>query len=108
MYNTKEVKERNAKIRFGNAIINLNKSIKIYNVENSKSRNQKEQTLSNILKSIDAIGINTTTSTSVTISFTGFGLLVKPISTGKVCSLSSNTKVPLEIFIDNSILIPKK
>ena len=56
----------------------------------SKKNNKKYGTLSTIWKSFDTIVIIATTTSSTTLSLTGFGLLVIPISSSIACGLTNN------------------
>ena len=67
----------------------------------SKKRYKKYKTLNTVLESVDSIVIIGATSTSITLSVTGVGLIVLPKSAGISCTLSlSNSKV-LHILIKN-------
>ena len=59
----------------------------------SKKKYKKHKTLTTILKSFDTFVIIATTSSSITLSFTGIGLIVIPISTASACALSIVNKV---------------
>ena len=59
----------------------------------SKKRNKNYKTLNSILESVDRILIIGATSTSITLSTTGFCLIVLPISPGIACTLSLCNKV---------------
>ena len=79
--------------------------------DKSKSKYSKYGTLTAKLKSIDTFVILATTSSSITLSLTGFGLIVIPISTGIACGLSVSNKVLYEVIINkcnkNKILYAK-
>ena len=66
----------------------------------SKKRYKKYRTITTILKSFDTIVIIATTSSSITLSLTGIGLIVIPISTATACGLSIGNKVLYEIIIN--------
>ena len=55
--------------------------------------------LTTILSSIDTFVIIATTSTSITLGLTGFGLIVIPISSSIACGLTISNKVIYEIII---------
>ena len=57
--------------------------------KNHKSRKKykKYRTLNTILESVDSIVINGATSTSISLSITGVGLLILPISARIACTL---------------------
>ena len=70
-------------------------------IENNKSKKKykKYKTLTTIPKSFDTIVIIATTSTSITLSVTGIGLLAIPFSTATACGLSITNKVLYEIIM---------
>ena len=58
----------------------------------SKKRYKNNKTLNTILESVDSIVIIAAISTSITLSVTGFGLVILPISAGIACTLSLGKK----------------
>ena len=60
---------------------------------------KKYKTITTILKSIDTFDIIATTSTCITLSITGIGLIAIPISAATVCGLSITNKVLYEIVM---------
>ena len=66
----------------------------------SKKKYKKYKTLTTILKSFDTFVIDATTSSSITLSLTGIGLIAIPISTATACGLSMGNKVVYEIIIN--------
>ena len=66
----------------------------------SKKENKKYETITTILKSIDTFVIIATTSSSITSSLTGIGLIVIPISTVSACALSIGNRVLYEVIIN--------
>ena len=60
---------------------------------NSKKKNKKYKTLITILKSFDTIINLATTTSSITLSFAGIGLVAIPISTATACGLTISNKV---------------
>ena len=80
---------------FNNHINNMKEVITFSKGKNHKSKkNYKNyRTLNTILESIDCIIIIGVTSTSVTLSITGIGLIVLPISVGIACTSSLTKKV---------------
>ena len=68
----------------------------------SKNRSKKYKTLTTILKSFDTFVIIATTSSSITLSLTGIGLIAIPISTATACGLSIGNKVIYEIIINKN------
>ena len=53
-----------------------------------KKNYKKFKILNTILESVDTIGIIGAKSTSITLSITGFGLIISTISAGNACALS--------------------
>ena len=66
----------------------------------SKKKYKNYKTLNTILESVDSIVIITATSTSITLSVTGIGLIVLPISAGIACGLSLGNKILHRIIIN--------
>ena len=66
----------------------------------SKKRYKNYKTLNTILESVDSIIIIGATSTSITLSITGIGLIVLPISAGIACTLSLGNKVLHKLIIN--------
>ena len=66
----------------------------------SKKEHKNFKTIFTLLKLFDTFVIIATTSNSVTLSLTGIGLIVIPISTATVCGLSEGNKVLYEIIIN--------
>ena len=66
----------------------------------SKKRYKNYKTLNMIIESVDSIVIIGATSTSITLSITGFGLFVLPISAGIACTLSLANKVLHKLIIN--------
>ena len=59
----------------------------------SKKKHKNYKTLHTMLESVDSIVIIGATSTSITLSITGIGLIILPISAGTACTLSLGNKV---------------
>ena len=59
----------------------------------SKKRYKNYKTLNTVLESVDSIVIIGATSTSITLSVTGIGLIVLPISAGIACGISLGNKI---------------
>ena len=80
---------------FNNSNIYIKEMIIYFTDKNNKSkkRQKKYKTLITIVESVDTIVINGATSTSITLSITGIGLAVVPISAGIACSLSLIDKI---------------
>ena len=87
---------------FNNHINNIKEMITYFKDKNNKSKEKlkKYKTTTTILKSFDTFVIIATTSSSITLSLTGIGLIVIPISTATACGLSIGNKVLYEIIID--------
>ena len=65
----------------------------------TKRKNKKYQTLTILLKSVDAFVIITTTWSLITLSLTGIELMAIPISITLTCGLSFGNKVIYEKII---------
>ena len=87
---------------FNNHISNIKEMITYFKDKNNKSnrRYKNYKTLNTVLESIDSIVIITATSTSITLSVTGIGLIVLSVAAGVACGLSLGNKV-LHILIIN-------
>ena len=80
---------------FNNHINNIKEMITYFEDKNNKSKKKYKncKTLNTVLESVDSIVIIGATSTSITLSVTGIGLYVLPISAGIACGLSLGNKV---------------
>ena len=89
---------------FKNHINNINEMITYFTDKNNKSKKKYKnyKTLNTVLESVDIIIIIGGTSTSITLSITGIGLIIVPISAGIACFLSLGNKVLHEIFINEN------
>ena len=87
---------------FNNDISNIKEMITYFKDKNNKSKKKYKnyKTLNTILESVDSIVIIAATSTSITLSITGIGLIVVPISTGIACTLSLGNKILHKIIIN--------
>ena len=87
---------------FNNHINNIKEMITYFKDKNhkSKKRYKNYKTLNTILESVDSIVIIGATSTSITLSVTGIGLIVLPISAGIACGLSLGNKVLHNLIIN--------
>ena len=85
-----------------NHINNIKEMITYFKDRNNKSkkRYKKYKTLNTILESLDSIVIIGKTSTSITLSVTGIGLIVLPISAGIACTLSLGNKILHKLIIN--------
>ena len=86
---------------FNNHINNIKEMITYFKDKNNKSKKRYKnyKTLNTILESVDSIFIIAATSTSITLSVTGFGLIVLPISASIACILSLGNKILHKLII---------
>ena len=87
---------------FNNNVNNIKEMITYFKDKNNKSKKRYKnyKTLNTILESVDSIVIITATSTSITLSVTGIGLIVLPISAGIACTLSLGNKILHKLIIN--------
>ena len=87
---------------FNNHISNIKEMITYFKDKNNKSKKKYKnyKTLNTILESADSIVIIAATSTSITLSITGVGLIILPISAGIACALSLGNKILHKIIIN--------
>ena len=87
---------------FNNHVNNIKEMITYFKDINNKSKKRYKnyKTLNTILESVDSIVIIGATSTSITLSVTGVGLIILPISAGIACALSLSNKVLHELIIN--------
>ena len=87
---------------FNNHINNIKEMITYFKDKNNKSKKKYKnyKTLNTILESADSIVIIGATSTSITLSITGVGLIILPISAGIACTLSLGNKILHKIIIN--------
>ena len=87
---------------FNNSINNIKEMIVYFKVKNNKfiRKYKKSKKITTILKSFDTFVIIATTSSCITLSLTGIGLIVIPISTATACGLSIGSKRIFEIIIN--------
>ena len=80
---------------FNNHINNIKEMINYFKDKNNKSKKRYKnyKILNTVLESVDSIVIIAATSTSITLSVTGIGLIVLPISAGIACGLSLGNKI---------------
>ena len=80
---------------FNNHVKNIEEMITYFKDKNNKSKkNYKNyKTLTILLKSFDIFVITATTPSSITLSLTGFGLTVIPISRSVACGLTISNKL---------------
>ena len=87
---------------FNNHISNIKEMITYFKDKNNKSKKKYKnyKTLNTILESVDSIVIIAATSTSITLSVTGIGLIILPISAGIACALSLGNKMLRKLIIN--------
>ena len=87
---------------FNNHINNIKEMITYFKDRNNKSKKKYKnyKTLNTVLESVDSIVIIGATSTSITLSVIGIGLIVLPISAGFACGLPLGTKILHKLIID--------
>ena len=80
---------------FNNHINNIKEMITYFKDKNNKSETKYKnyKTLNTILESVDGFVIIGATSTSITLSLTGVGIIILPISAGIACTLSLGNKI---------------
>ena len=88
---------------FNNHVKNIKEMITYFKNKNHKSKKKykKYKTLNTILESVDSIVVIGATSTSITLSITGIGLIILPVSAGIACTLSLGNKVMHKLIINN-------
>ena len=87
---------------FNNHINNIKEMITYFKDKNHKSEKKYKnyKTLNIVLESVDSVVIIGATSTSITLSVIGIGLIVLPISAGIVCGISLGNKILHNIIIN--------
>ena len=87
---------------FNNHINNIKEMITCFKDKNNKSKKRYKnyKTLNTILESVDSVVIIAATSTSITLSITGIGLIILPISAGIACTLSLGNKILHKLIIN--------
>ena len=87
---------------FKNHVNNIKEMITYFKDKNHKSKKKYKnyKTLNTVLESVDSIVILAATSTSITLSITGIGLIVLPISAGIACGISLGNKVLHKLIIN--------
>ena len=87
---------------FNKHVNNIKEMITYFKDKNHKSKKKYKnyKTLNTILESVDSIVIIAATSTSITLSITGIGLIILPISAGIACTLSVGNKVLHKLIIN--------
>ena len=87
---------------FNNHISKIKVMITYFKNKNNKSKKRYKsyKTLNTVLESVDSFFIIGATSTSITLSVTGFGLIILPISAGIACTLSLGNKILQKLIIN--------
>ena len=88
--------------KFNNHVNNIKEMITYFKDKNnnSKKKYKNYKTLNTVLESLESIVIIGATSTSITLSVTGFGLIILPISAGIACILSLGNKILHKLIIN--------
>ena len=89
---------------FNNHINNIKEMITYFKDKNNKPKKKYKnyKTLNTVLESVDSIVIIGATSTSITLSVIGIGLIVLPISAGIACGLSLGNKILHKLIINKN------
>ena len=87
---------------FNNHISNIKEMITYFKDNSNKSKKKYEnyKMLNTLLESVDSIVIIGATSTSITLSITGIGLIILPITAGIACVLSLRNKVLHKLIVN--------
>ena len=87
---------------FNNHINNIKEMITYFKQKNNKSKKKYKnyKTLNTVLESVDSLIIIGATSTSITLSITGLGLIILPISASIACTLSLGNKILHKLIIN--------
>ena len=87
---------------FNKHINKIKKIITYFKDKNKKSKQKynKYNALNTVLEPVDSIVINGATSFSITLSTTGVGWNIQPISAGIACNLSLGNKVLHKIIVN--------
>ena len=96
----KKIKDVNS---FNNHINYIKEMITYFKDKNHKSKKKYKnyKTSNTVLESVDSIVIIAATSTSITLSITGIGLIILPKSAGIACTLSLGNKVLHKLIMNN-------
>ena len=87
---------------FNNHVNNIKEMITYFKDKNhqSKKRYKNYKILNTIIESVDSIVIIGATSTPITLSVTGIGLIILPKSAGIACTLSLGNKLLHKLIIN--------
>ena len=86
-------------------INNIKEMITYFEDKNNKSKKRYKnyKILNTILESVDSIVTIGATSTSITLSITGVGFIILPISAGIACTLSLGNKILHKLIMNKNI-----
>ena len=95
-------KKKNDVNSFNNHINDIKEMITYFKEKNNKSKKKYKnyKTLNTVLESVDSLIIIGATSTSITLSITGLGLIILPISASIACTLSLGNKILHKLIIN--------
>ena len=99
----KRLEKRINDVNSFNNHINITKEMITYFKDKNhklKKRYKNYKTLNTVLESVDSIVIIGATSTSITLSITGIGLIVLPISADIACGISLGNKILHKLIIN--------
>ena len=87
---------------FNNHVNNIKEMITYFKDKNKKSKKRYKnyKTLNTKLESVDSIVIIAATSTSITLSITGIGMIILPISAAIACGISLGNKILHKLIIN--------
>ena len=87
---------------FNNHVNNIKEMITYFKDKNNKSKKKYKiyKTLNTVLESVYSIVIIGATSTSITLSITGIGMIVLPISAAIACSISLGNKILHKLILN--------
>ena len=87
---------------FNNHVNNIKEMTTYFKDKTNKSKKKYKsyKTLNTVLESVDSIVIIAGTSTSITLSVTGIGLIVLPISAGIACGILLGNKILHKLIIN--------
>ena len=87
---------------FNNHVNNIKEMITSFKTKNHKSKKKYKnyKILNTVLETVDSIVIIRATSTLITLSITGIGLIILPISAEIACTLSLGNKILHKLFIN--------
>ena len=89
---------------FNDSMNNIKERISYFKDEDNKfkMKHKKYKNITTMIKSFDTIDFIATTTSSITLSLTGIGLLAIPISTATACGFSTGKKKVYEVIKKNN------